>query len=680
MSNFTFRQSNTSEINNLVIFQPVINSNFVFTQSFTQDSKFIFGISDNQYNGTIDYTLEAVLGVIQANVSDYVGNVLFTLDGCSGVIQGEYDSNVTRFKLNKTCSNQEDSTSDYYKINVDYQQDISNIVKHCITQDDGNLLVNKLESIRIDALKLDNSYCSEQEDSNLLLYKLNSIIEILDLIDNSECGLTNDSILEFNKVCAEYGIIELLRVIKCSHVNDADKLPINDVHALFDTINLQLNKLCSNVEDAKDEPFGVSPWIDIPREDFEDPIGHTNYTIPIQDTYLMQHSISVTTVTSQTLNVDNINISMDTDSHTYSMSFILLDPSEKSYVTQVGNTPIELLITVNGIDFKMIVDSIINTVVFGKKSIQVRGRGLTALLSQPFTSPYSQVQNSLLTVQQIADLQMPIGWSINWNFDVWNIPADTYSHTNLTNIQALFQICQKIGAIVVPDTVNQVINVEPRYKVLPWDFSTATPDVSIPFDAVTEYTEQPESPSDINGVYVHGEEGGGQLGFCRLNGTAGDILAPTVTNALMTDPTALRKVGEKVLADNAVQPTIKNFKMPMDNNVFPLLQVGDFIEIGGVRGIVNSVSLDAGFSQVYQSVQLGKETANNWSLFTSILPSDPLLVGTANSVSGNTTLITLYGGGVIRVRGIGVPGNNYYIQSGELKGLAPSLTQTEIVI
>lgn len=122
----------------------------------------------------------------------------------------------------------------------------------------------------------------------------------------------------------------------------------------------------------------------------------------------------------------------------------------------------------------------------------------------------------------------------------------------------------------------------------------------------------------------------------------------------------------------------------MNATDMPLANVGDLVRVnvGGslVHGIVNSMSITANLKEVWQTIQIGEETANVWSVFKQILPREPLLVGTLSSTDGNTSLITLIDGGVISVRGTGTAGAKYYVRAGRIENEAPNLTQSEIVI
>ena len=441
---------------------------------------------------------------------------------------------------------------------------------------------------------------------------------------------------------------------------------------------------CSSVEDASRPPPGTSKWIDNPRPPIITPPDQTQTVIPIQDSYIMQHIITAELLDATPVNLSDINISLDADSFSYTFSATLLDKTQVALLKQTGAEPVQVVLTIDGVSFNMLVEKISRGVQFAKNTITISGRSLSALLGAPYQQQTSATQGSLLTIQQIADLQLPIGWTINWSMPTWLVPAGAYTHSNATPIQAIKQIAENIGAVVIPHKTIKQLTIQPRYPVLPWNFAGATPDIIVPDAAITELTERPAIPEQANGVYIHGNEIGGAIGFCRLNGTAGDKLAQTESNQLMTDATALRALGERVLAANQVQPILDEITLPFDNALFPLIEVGKFIEIGyegsTVRGIVNSTSLTASLTSVRQSIKLGEDTTNSWTQFKNLLPADPMLLATLSSTDGVTSLMTMLDSGVVRVRGTGVVNNKYYIKSGRIDGDAPNMAQSVIVI
>lgn len=408
------------------------------------------------------------------------------------------------------------------------------------------------------------------------------------------------------------------------------------------------------------------------------------FTIPTKTVYQMQNSISVTLTDSTPIDVSDISLSLDAESWAWQFSCKLLNLAQLPLVTTLDNTAVELIVTINGFEWRVLVEKAPRVRKFADNSISLQGRSLSALLTQPYLQPRSATQSSMMTVQQLAELELPAGWTIDWQAQTWNVPAGAFSYTYKTPMQVISEIAADIGAIVVPSRNSKSLKILPRYPVLPWYFDQATPNLIIPDSALDTVTYHAIIPAQANGVYVHGGEIGGVIGWCRLNGSDGARLAQTITNTLMTDVIGCRALGERILAGQYTQPALQSVTLPMNATDMPLANIGNLIRINiddtQVRGIVNSVAISANLGNVSQTVQIGEETANVWSAFKQILPSEPLLVGTLSSTDGQTSLMTLVDGGVIRVRGTGSVNAKYYLRAGRIENEAPNLVLSEIVV
>ena len=448
-------------------------------------------------------------------------------------------------------------------------------------------------------------------------------------------------------------------------------------------------KSCFPVDEAQYPPPGETPWVDDPRPDPDpDPPGGGGETlvVPTQEVYRMQNAINVTLDDDVTvLTMGKISLSLDADSHTWKFSGNLLDPADAVLVKQATDgTPVELHITINTYVWHVIVERISTNRKFGSKAVSISGRGLSGLLSKPYQQPASVNFGTLLTVQQIADNTSPVGWANTWSTVTWNVDAGAYSYNQKTPIDALKEIADNIGAMIIPHPSTKVLEFKPRYPVLPWDFAGTAVDVQIPDSAITELTVEPIANYQGNGVYIHGDEIGGELAFVKLNGTAGDRLLGTVNNALMTDAIGLRALGERKLASQAAQPSVKSVTTFMDGTIVPFVNVGTFVglDVDGTveKGIVNAVSISASHATVEQTLSIGESTPNAWVAFAEILPKDPMLVATLSSTDGTTSLMLMLDGGIVRVRGTGTVSNKYYIRSGEIVSDAPNQTLSNIVV
>lgn len=421
----------------------------------------------------------------------------------------------------------------------------------------------------------------------------------------------------------------------------------------------------------------------LPPNPPHNPNGET-FTIPTKTVYQMQNTITVTLTDLTPIHVSDISLSLDAESWAWKFSCKLLEPSQLALVTPINNAAQELIVTINGFEWRVLIEKSPRVRKFADNSITLQGKSLSALLTQPYLQPRSATQSDLLTVQQLAELELPAGWTIDWQAATWNVPAGAFSYTYKTPMQVISEIAADIGAIVIPSRNSKSLKILPRYPVLPWQFDEAVPNLIIPESALDTVTYQSVIPAQANGVYIHGGEIGGVIAWCRLTGTDGARLAQTMNNALMTSVVGCRALGERILAGQYTQPALQSVALPMNATDMPLANIGDLIRIAidntQVRGIVNSISISANLKSVLQTVQIGEETANVWSAFKQILPSEPLLVGTLSSTDGQTSLMTLVDGGVIRVRGTGTANAKYYIRAGRIENEAPNLVMSEIVI
>jgi hypothetical protein len=409
------------------------------------------------------------------------------------------------------------------------------------------------------------------------------------------------------------------------------------------------------------------------------------FTIPRKTVYTMQHTITATLLDLTPLDVSDISLNVDADSWAWTFNCRLLNAEQLPLVVKSDGTAVQIIITINGYSFNVLVEKVTRNRTFAKNSISLSGRSLTALLTLPYLQPTSATQSDLMNVQQLVALELPFGWEIGlWSAANWSIPAGAFSYTAKTPIQVISGIAADIGAVIAPSRHSKKIDVMPRYPVLPWNYENETPDLIIPDAVIESLTYRNVVPAQGNAVYVHGSDIGGVLSRCRLTGTAGDKLLQTITNSLMTDVIGCRALGERLLAAQWEQPAIQSLMIPLNATDIPLAKIGDLVRIdiddGHVFGVVNSVGISANLGKVSQTITIGEETANVWQGFKELLPRDPLLVGTLSNTDGQTSLMTLIDGGVIRVRGTGTVNSKYYIRAGRIENEAPNLVVSELVI
>ena len=424
------------------------------------------------------------------------------------------------------------------------------------------------------------------------------------------------------------------------------------------------------------------------------PMPEGGTVIPIRKAYIVIHNATLTRVSdSAPIHASRMTIALDADSWAWRFTATLLGRDALALVepSPLGE-PVVVAAHVNGHTWHVIVDSWTDNRQFGQVGISISGRGLTSDLAQPYQLQTSGVTSSDMTMQQVLNAHLPFGegWGITWAAGTpdWLVPTGAWSWSNQSPMQAIFDAAQSVGLIVVPAKASKAMTVMPRYPVLPWEFDSATPALTVPDAAILSLSRAQAIPTQANAVYVHGGETGGVIGQVKRALSAGDRVAPTQSSPLITHTDAARLLGGRILASQHQQPDVRSVTMPM-GGVFTLGEIGQLLHVNlgssYARGIINSVQLDVSMSDremtVRQTLTIGEDTPNSWARFKRLMPDAPMLLGEIVQVySDGTAYVDMLGGGSVRARGTGTVGQNVYVKNGQIEGAAPTLPSTLIEV
>jgi len=235
---------------------------------------------------------------------------------------------------------------------------------------------------------------------------------------------------------------------------------------------------------------------------------------------------------------------------------------------------------------------------------------VTALLSEDYLPPQSWHNGAAqLTAQQaIAQALDFTGTSLDWGVTDWLLPAGTWSHTGAP-LSAALRVAESIGAVVRSHRTLQELQIAPRYAIEPWDWASATPDVTMPADVIVTDSLEPDTTPAYNALHLSGQAGGIRAHAVR-KGTAGDLLAPQVTDALLTDAVAARQRATAILGAAGIKQR-HSLDMPLlTGGTNPGLLLPGYLlhvdDLGGKswRGLVRGISVRAGLPTVRQSIQI----------------------------------------------------------------------------
>ena len=337
--------------------------------------------------------------------------------------------------------------------------------------------------------------------------------------------------------------------------------------------------------------------------------------IPIKRVYIVINSASLRRVDGNIhIPTFNMSLNLDVDSWTWGFSASLPAEALSSIEPASTGAPVEVEAMVNGVAYRALVESVSRSRSFGKASISIQGRGKAALLDNPYSPTSNFTNDQARTAQQImGDVLsvngVPMDWFVDWGVTDWLVPANVFSHQG-SYMSALNAVAGSIGAYIQPHASQLQLSVLPRYPSTPWSWSGRTPDFELPADVtVTEGIAWTEK-ARYNRVFVSGVQQG-VLGQVTRTGTAGDLLAPMITDALITHADAARQRGLSVLANTGRQATV-SLTLPVLAET-GIITPGKFVRyVDGATtrvGIVRSVGVEIGSPDIFQT--LGIETHVN---------------------------------------------------------------------
>jgi hypothetical protein len=333
------------------------------------------------------------------------------------------------------------------------------------------------------------------------------------------------------------------------------------------------------------------------------------YVVPSLQVYIVLNTLTLVRVdTGQALPALDVSLSLDTDSWTWTFR-ATMPASTLASVQPTAGVPVVLQATINGVPYRAMVEGIRRDRTFGRDRIAVTGRGLAAELGDPYSPTLTFANTSARTAQQLlgdvlTENSVPMDWTVDWQLTDWLVPAGAWSVQG-SRMDAITAIAAAAGGFVLPDPVAKVLRIKHRYPVAPWDWLTTAPAFELPAAVVqSEGTEWVTRPT-YNRVFVSGQRDG-VLAQVTRDGTAGDLIAPMVTDPLITHVDAGRQRGLAILA-NVGRQAIQTLRLPVLDET-GVIEPGTLIRyVDGTttrRGIVRATQVDARWSEAWQSLSV----------------------------------------------------------------------------
>lgn len=343
--------------------------------------------------------------------------------------------------------------------------------------------------------------------------------------------------------------------------------------------------------------------------------------IPIRRAYLVINEVTLIRVDNgRPLNCLALDIAVDSESWTCAWSAALAAQEFNGLRAERGE-PVELLASINGHSYSLLTEGApTRSRQFGEATVQIKGRGISAWLDDPYAeqATHSNAQDRMAQQLMAAALEIngvSMGWALDWQIADWLVPSGAWSYQG-SPMAAALEIAASVGAIVQSSDTGKILRILPRYPVAPWAWANATPDIQIPLAIVSSDGVDPVIKPMYNAVYVSGQTQG-VTGYIRRAGTAGDRLAPLVTHPLISQAEAARQRGLAILGDSGRQERIAmNLPLSDDTGLIQLNMLADVPDPDDAwRGLVRSVALSARWNDstglsVWQQIGLERHYAD----------------------------------------------------------------------
>jgi hypothetical protein len=261
----------------------------------------------------------------------------------------------------------------------------------------------------------------------------------------------------------------------------------------------------------------------------------------------LMHKISAL-VKGEPLVLLGLSLDHDIDSFFWS-GRCSIDPQQNALLDPVDGQPAEVLVKIDGDEWLMIAESRSRKRIFGEEVIDVVLAGVHALLGERYAAKRSVLPSDATTSLQLANMALhDSGFALDWQLPSWLIPANVASINNRPPVGWLADVAAAAGGVVLPVPGRRAFRVVHRYPYSPWDWGVVPVAAVLDESAIFTLSEVTDPHPPANAVFVSGRTGGVAVEVVRA-GSAGDVWASSVIDALITESVAGRERGRRILCD-----------------------------------------------------------------------------------------------------------------------------------
>lgn len=349
-----------------------------------------------------------------------------------------------------------------------------------------------------------------------------------------------------------------------------------------------------------------------PPEPPEPPIIHVDYGV-----FRIVNIVNVFTYPDNVpLNFESLAISFDVDSFCWSVNFSVSTETDYNLIKPIGGVLREIMVSVNGTQFKFFIGRINRRVSADassgrvSKSFNCQGWSNLKRLAHPYAGKSSYTDTSETTgAQAVIEIANTYGITVDWQTVDWNIPANVHSYQDQTPLGAILQVVKAVGGVIIPDKLGEAFTVKPRFPVSPWQWLSLQtfPDrlmAESQFFSIDNDTVPKENPDSI---YVMGQSVG--VKAVRSGKPGNQPLPDIIDKYITTVPVAQERARNEIAANSFIEV------IPMEtyvdgNGLIEPLDLIEFTDFSGGkwRGLVLSVtiSIQRVGTGIVQSITVGR--------------------------------------------------------------------------
>lgn len=340
-------------------------------------------------------------------------------------------------------------------------------------------------------------------------------------------------------------------------------------------------------------------------------------TVETKEVYIIVNELSMKRVDDNTP-IELVSASVGIDDNSWCWSFSGAVPYYEFDKIEPGATgPVEVELNINGLLWRLLIEKYNTKELFAKTDVSISGRSVTAWLDDPYAPVRSFAQTTSIGSRAFAEAELTragliTGFELDWQLiDAlgWQMPANTWSYTNLTPVQVIKAIAEGVGGYVNSHPYEKKLLVRSLYPQPFWEWDAATPALTIPDALVLARGLNWEERPIYNGVYVSGENTGVN-DFVRRTGTNGALQAQMYINPMISDHAASRHKGIQILSSSGKQARV-SLDLPMEQ-ALGLVTPGMLIRVqkdasNNWRGLARSTQINADWGDslaVVQTIEL----------------------------------------------------------------------------